>query len=95
MHRTLLPILFLLFSVSVMAQELTLQSRVVDAETGEHLPYVNIRTENGATLTNNNGEFKLTTGEDNVVTFSCIGYEKKKVKAADMPSVVRLKPYTV
>ena len=96
MHRTLLPILFLLFSVSVWAQELTLQGRVVDAETGEHLPYVNIYSAKGErTLSNNKGDFKLTTEENCLVTFSCIGYEKKTIKATGEPRIVRLKPLTV
>ena len=55
-------------------EELTLQGRVVDAETGEPLPYVNIRVGNGiGTLTNIEGSFKLLTEEKYVLSFSFVG----------------------
>ena len=77
-------------------EELTLQGRVVDAETGEPLPYVNIRVGNGiGTLTNIEGSFKLLTEEKDVLSFSFVGYEKLSLKADRMPDVIRLKPYTV
>lgn len=77
-------------------EELTLQGRVVDAETGEPLPYVNIRVGNGiGTLTNIEGSFKLLTEEKDVLYFSFVGYEKLSLKADRMPDVIRLKPYTV
>ena len=77
-------------------EELTLQGRVVDAETGEPLPYVNIRVGNGiGTLTNIEGSFKLLTEEKDVLSFSFVGYERLSLKADRMPDVIRLKPYTV
>ena len=42
MLRTPFLLLFLLLSASVWAQELTIQGRIVDAETGEPLPYASI-----------------------------------------------------
>ena len=79
----------------VWAQELTLQGRVVDAETGEPLPYVNIRASEGkATLTNVEGEFKFQVGEEEVVTFSFVGYRKLSQKAGQASGTIRLKPYT-
>ena len=51
--------LLALFPMAGMAQE-PLQGRVVDAETGEALPYVSIFTDGGkGTLTNAEGDFKL------------------------------------
>ena len=77
-------------------EELTLQGRVVDAETGEPLPYVNIRVGKSiGTLTNIEGSFKLLTEEKDVLSFSFVGYEKLSLKADRMPDVIRLKPYTV
>ena len=77
-------------------EELTLHGRVVDAETGEPLPYVNIRVGNGiGTLTNIEGSFKLLTEEKDVLSFSFVGYERLSLKADQMPDVIRLKPYTV
>ena len=54
MKRAIIILLALcLPTLCVWAQELALQGRVVDAETGEPLPYVNIRaSEDKATLTN-------------------------------------------
>ena len=39
MRRTQFLFLFFLLFASVWAQELTIQGRVIDAETGETLPY--------------------------------------------------------
>lgn len=86
----------LLLSLFAFGEELTLQGRVVDAETGEPLPYVNIRVGNGiGTLTNIEGSFKLLTEEKDVLSFSFVGYERLSLKADRMPDVIRLKPYTV
>ena len=77
-------------------EELTLHGRVVDAETGEPLPYVNIRVGRSiGTLTNIEGSFKLLTDENDVLSFSFVGYERLSLKADQMPDVIRLKPYTV
>lgn len=77
-------------------EELTLHGRVVDAETGEPLPYVNIRVGKSiGTLTNIEGSFKLLTDENDVLFFSFVGYERLSLKADQMPDVIRLKPYTV
>ena len=94
MRSILLSFLFMLFPLFALAQGQVFHGQVIDAETGELLPYVNIRTDRKATLTNNDGDFKLTIGEDDVVTFSYVGYVKKTVKAAEMPPVIRLKPFT-
>ena len=96
MRILLLFVFSLLLSLFAFGEELTLQGRVVDAETGEPLPYVNIRVGNGiGTLTNIEGSFKLLTEEKDVLSFSFVGYEKLSLKADRMPDVIRLKPYTV
>ena len=94
--------IFLLFAFSfflplfAFCEELTLHGRVVDAETGEPLPYVNIRVGKSiGTLTNIEGSFKLLTEEKDVLSFSFVGYERLSLKADQMPDVIRLKPYTV
>lgn len=94
--------IFLLFAFSfflplfAFCEELTLHGRVVDAETGEPLPYVNIRVGKSiGTLTNIEGSFKLLTDENDVLSFSFVGYERLSLKADQMPDVIRLKPYTV
>lgn len=86
--------LLALFPMAGMAQE-PLQGRVVDAETGEPLPYVSIFTDGGkGTLTNAEGDFKLEAEEGDALTFSCVGYKKARISAGKLHAVVRLKPYT-
>lgn len=95
MHRILLFFSLILLSASIWAQELTVQGRVVDAETGEALPYVSIYAGEGkGTLSNNDGDFKLTIDEKSVLRFSCIGYEKTTVKVLELPEIIKLKPYS-
>lgn len=87
-------LLLALFSLGIQAQELVLQGRVVDAETGEPLPYVNIRAGEGkATLTNIEGEFKFQVETEDLVTFSFIGYDKQIIQADKVSDIIRLKPY--
>ena len=95
MRNWLSFLLIILFPVSTWAQEMMVQGRVVDAETGEALPYVSIYVEEGkGTLSNDDGDFKLKVDEDNELTFSCIGYEQYKTSAHKTPAVIRLKPYS-
>ena len=95
MRHILLFLSVLLLPVAAWAQEVTLQGCVMDAETGEPLPYVNIYSAEGnRTLSNDKGDFKLMTDENSAVTFSCIGFEKKTIQASSEPRIVRLKPYT-
>ena len=95
MRQFMLFLSVVLFPVSIWGQEVTFQGHVQDAETGERLPYVNISSAEGKrTLSNNNGDFKLTVDENSAVTFSCIGYEKKTIQAGSEPRTVRLTPYT-
>ena len=94
MRRTLFSILFLLLSVSVWGQELTLQGRVIDAETGEPLPYASIYVDAGrGTLTNTEGDFRLTVSGQNILLVSYVGYEKQRVKASEVSGTIRLMPF--
>ena len=94
MKKALLPFCFLLLAVSIRAQELTLQCRVVDAGTGEPLPYVSINIDAGrGTMTNAEGDFRLTVSAQDMLTFRFVGYERLSVKAWEVPKVVRLKPF--
>ena len=85
----------LLLSVSVWAQEVVLQGRVVDAETSEAMPCVSIYAGKGkGTLSNNEGEFKIKVDEGDSVSFRCIGYDKQIFVASQMPTIISLKPYS-
>ena len=88
-------VLFLLFSClaqMIFAQTL-LQGRVTDAETGEALPFAKVMSSGRhGTLANKHGDFSIMGTEDDTLTISYIGYEKKSVKAVIMPATIRLKP---
>ena len=87
-------LLFLLLSASVWAQELTILGRRVDAETGEPLPYASIYVGKGrGTLTNIEGNYRLSLSEQDVLTISYVGYEKLKIAASKMSKIVKLKPF--
>lgn len=91
--KRLLPILFLLLSASLPAQELTVQGRLVDAETGEPLPYATVyKGEGRGALTNVEGDFRLYASAQDLLTFSFVGYDKLQLKAWEVPRLVRLKP---
>lgn len=85
-------LLFLFLPILCLAQE-QVGGRVLDAETGETLPYaiVYVESEKKA-LTNQNGEFIVTASPNDVLTFSYVGYEKLRIQASKMKPVVRLKP---
>ena len=93
--RTLLIFFYaLLLSVSAWAQEVVLQGRVVDAETSEAMPYVAIYLREGkGVLTNAEGEYRLSVSQQDVLTFSCVGYEKQRISVSEVPKVVKMKPF--
>ncbi len=98
MKHTLLLLLALLLCLPIMAQQQTYRARVVDAETGESLPYVYIYMTimddfncNGM-VTDAQGYFECSTAPDSVLLFSCVGYEKLSLKAREVKDIVRLKP---
>ena len=95
MRNWLSFLLIILFPVSTWAQEMMVQGRVVDAETGEALPYVSIYAGEGkGTLSNDDGDFKLVTDAGSILTFSCIGYEKLVIKTSDIIQTIKLEPYS-
>ena len=94
--RRLLFFLLLLWTVWASGQDemLTVTGRVVDAATGEPLPYAAVYKQNGmGTLTNVDGDFRLNASPQDILTFSFIGFEKTTMQAWEVPSRVRLKPY--
>lgn len=94
MQKARFILLVWLFCVSAWAQELTLQGRVVDVETGEPLPFASIHVgEGGGTLTNSEGDFRLTASPQDVLTFSFVGFERLSLQACEVPSRIMLKPF--
>ena len=91
-HIRLLSLLLLLSSLHIQAQQKQLNGRVVDAETGDPLPYVTIYLGPGrGTLTNEEGEYMVKVEANDSVSFSCIGYEKLLLPVSDVQSLTRMK----
>ncbi|WP_162555794.1 SusC/RagA family TonB-linked outer membrane protein [Reichenbachiella versicolor] len=63
------------------AQDRTVRGVVTDATDGEPIPGVSIinKSTGGGTVTNINGEYSLTVGEDAVLEFSFIGFKKEEI----------------
>ena len=73
----------------------TYNGRVVDAETGETLPFSAIYfSKTSGTKTDSRGEFSIESSPDSTLVFSCVGYERLPVKASELQKEVRLTPMT-
>lgn len=93
MRRILLFFSFVLLSASIWAQELTVQGRVVDAETGEALPYVSIYVGDGrGTLSNSDGDFTIAADANDTIRISCVGYQTQRILASQLPKIIRMVP---
>lgn len=92
-RATLFILLFL--SAALHAQQQTFRGRVVDAETGEPLPYATIRIKKGeSTMANREGNFAIKATRDDVLQFSAAGYSAECITANKLLQTVPLKPYT-
>ena len=94
--RRLFLFLLLFWTVRAFGQDamLTITGRVVDAVTDEPLPYAAVYKQNGmGTLTNVDGDFRLTALPQDILTFSFVGFKKMSMQAWEVPSRIRLKPY--
>ena len=76
-------------------QEIEVQAHVVDAQTGEALPFVNVYvTKNMGTLSNMEGDFTIKVNADATLRLSCVGYETIVVQAAKVSSNIMMNPLT-
>lgn len=89
--KKLLIITVLLISNQQFGQ---LKSVIIDSETKEKIPFVNIWVENESigTTSNLNGEFELKINESKIIVFSAIGYETRRISSEVIKSVVKLNP---
>lgn len=89
--KKLLAITLLLISNLCFSQ---LKSVIIDSETKEKIPYVNIwvENENIGTTSNEKGEFKLEIDGTKVILFSAIGFETKKISSDSIKNILELKP---
>ena len=94
--RNILILLLSLLSCSLaFAQQIKVEGSVIDAETGEKLPYVRIEASQSKKLsiTNHEGDFQLQVDANDVLCFSFVGYEKRSIKACELTDSVVLKPW--
>ena len=94
---------FFIFT-SLMAQEKldSVGAVVMDAETGEPIPYVSVYVSSECgTISNYEGEFCLQCLPSDVIRISCIGYGKVSYKASELlrfaqaqaePATIHMKP---
>ena len=94
MKKKLFTLIMMLisFSIQIFAQMRDYNAMVVDAETGEALPYVNVyaKISQTGTLTNAEGHFRIETQQNDTLIFSCIGYEPMRVSVKDIKEKVRM-----
>ena len=85
--------LLLLFCFTICHAQLRIEGRVVDAQTGEPLPYAKVYTESQiGTLTNSDGFFRLLVDDDVILKFHCIGYQPLKCSAKQANGELRMQP---
>jgi len=89
--KKILVITFL-FSTSLCFGQL--KSVIINSETKETIPYVNIwvEDENIGTTSNENGVFELEVIGSKIIIFSAIGFETKKILSDNVKDVFELKP---
>jgi len=88
--KKLLLLSFLLLSNYGFTQ---IKSVIIDRETKERIPFVNIwvEDENVGTTSNQQGEFELSNKEPKVIVFSAIGYETRQIPSDSIINIVELK----
>ena len=85
-------IISLLLCLPLAAQQ-TYRARVVDAETGEALPYVSVcASSKTETVTNMEGEFAIVARTKDELRLSLVGYESTQVKAGKMETTIKMWP---
>lgn len=89
--KKLLAITILLISNLCFSQ---LKAVIIDNESKEKLPYVNIwiENENIGTTSNENGEFELKVNGSKIIVFSAIGFETKKINSNSIKNIIELEP---
>ena len=97
MKKLLFLFVLALSSILLSAQQNPLvESKIVDAVTGEVLPFasVYISTDQG-TISNQDGGFAIAAFPNDVLHISYVGYESRDFVASKLPATVKLKPLSV
>ena len=92
--RKMKRLLLITFSILSPFSFCQLKSVIIDGSTNERIPYVNIWVEGKdiGTTSSLKGEFKLEIDNPEIIVFSAIGYETKKVPSDSIRSFIKLKP---
>ena len=92
MYRILkLSFLLLLLSASASAQSLHVDARIIDAKTGERLPFASVYISGqNSTISNAEGEFVIDADSADVLRISYVGYKTVHLRAVDIGQEVLL-----
>ena len=87
--KGLLPLLGLLLSLSLSAQDIVVKGHVKDA-TGESVIGANILIKGTSigTISDVDGNFTLKAATGNVLTVTCIGYKGQEITVTNKPLIV-------
>jgi hypothetical protein len=88
--KKLLVIILLLVSNYGFSQ---LKAVIIDSETKERIPFVNIWVADKSigTTSNHQGKFEITINEPHVIVFSAIGYDTRRIASDSILNIVELK----
>lgn len=89
--KKLLVLFSLLYAINEFSQ---VKALIINSETKEKVPFVNIwiENENIGTTSNENGEFQLEISEPKTILFSAIGYESLRLHSDLIKTTVKLTP---
>jgi hypothetical protein len=92
--KTIFLKLLLLFGYSLFGQ---ITAKIIDSETSQNIPYVNIwiENENIGTTSNEEGKFILNIDKPRQIIFSAIGYKRSKLNSNLINDVIKLEPSTL
>lgn len=89
--QKLLILLLLILTASVHAQQLHVDARIVDAKTGELLPFASVYISGqNNTISNAEGEFAIDADSADVLRISYVGYKTVHLRAVDIGKEVLL-----
>ena len=89
--QNLLILLLWMLTASVHAQHLHVDARIIDAKTGERLPFASVYISGqNSTISNAEGEFAIDADSTDVLRISYVGYKTVHLRAVDIGQEVLL-----
>ncbi len=91
MKQLKLILLLFIMAVSANAQRLHIDARIIDAKTGERLPFASVYISGqNSTISNAEGEFVIDADSSDVLRISYVGYKTVHLRAVDIGQEVLL-----